>query len=77
MCQPEAVVIAARAAKEDLKKLYNRLVKEHERVGLAFRNQQKQNKELAAEPKEKTKDLEEANNTQKSWRTWSGQKRRP
>ena len=52
----------AAAAKADPKKLYDRLVKEHERVGVAFRNQQKQNEELAAELEEKTKELEEANN---------------
>ena len=46
----------------ELKKLYKNLQKEHERVGLAFQNQQDQVEELAEEPEQRKKDAEEANN---------------
>ena len=46
----------------ELKKLYKNLQKEHERVGLAFQNQQDQVEELAEELEQRKKDAEEANN---------------
>ena len=43
----------------DLRNLYENLLKEHERVGQAFQTQQNQNEDLAQELAEKEKDVEE------------------
>ena len=43
---------------QELKKKYDTLVKDHERVGQSFQNQQPQNQELAAELEEQEKDAE-------------------
>ena len=47
---------------QKLKKKYDTLVKDHERVGQSFQNQQPQNQELAAELEEQEKDAEELAN---------------
>ena len=47
---------------QELKKKYDTLVKDHERVGQSFQNQQPQNQELAAELEEQEKDAEELAN---------------
>ena len=46
---------------KDLRKLYNNLQKEHERVSMAFQNLQEQNKQLAHDLAEREADLELAN----------------
>ena len=46
----------------DLRKLYNNLQKEHERVGTAFQSLQEQNEELAWDLAEREADLEELTN---------------
>ena len=47
---------------KELRKLYNNLLKEHERVGVAFKNQQKQQEDLKKELDESTRDAEELAN---------------
>ena len=47
---------------QELKKKYDTLVKDHERVGQSFQNQQPQNQELAAKLEEQEKDAEELAN---------------
>lgn len=46
----------------ELRKMYEALLKDHERVGQAFKNQQAQNQELAQELDEKEKEAEELAN---------------
>ena len=47
---------------DELRKMYDSLRKNHERVGQAFQNQQQQNQELAEELEEKEKESEELAN---------------
>ena len=47
---------------QELKKKYDTLVKDHERVGQSFQNQRRQNQELAVELEEQEKDAEELTN---------------
>ena len=44
---------------KELRKLYDNLLKEHERVGVAFQNQQKQEEDLKKELDESTRGAEE------------------
>ena len=47
---------------KELRKLYDNLLKEHKRVGVAFKNQQKQQEDLKKELDESTRDAEELAN---------------
>ena len=60
--QPSKQSSAESSSYKELRKLYDNLQKEHERVGTAFQNQQKQQEELEKELDEATKDAEELAN---------------
>ena len=60
--QPSKKSSAESSSYKELRKLYDNLQKEHERVGTAFQNQQKQQEELEKELDEATKDAEELAN---------------
>ena len=60
--QPSKQSSAVSSSYKELRKLYDNLQKEHERVGTAFQNHQKQQEELEKELDEAIKDAEELAN---------------